>query len=167
MAVETIDQARLPFAFDVARLESAQDAAAAIRDMVVRGAPLIGATAAYGICLGLRADTSDTHLEQLALELIATRPTAVNLVWAVERLRRVLRPLPPKQRSEAAYREAALLCEEDVATNEAIGRHGLPLIEQIWRATGSSRPVFCFHRSTPISRGDSTGTMRPTSSGKP
>ena len=141
MAVETIDQARLPFAFDVARLESAQDAAAAIRDMVVRGAPLIGATAAYGICLGLRADTSDTHLEQLALELIATRPTAVNLVWAVERLRRVLRPLPPKQRSEAAYREAALLCEEDVATNEAIGRYGLPLIEQIWRATGSSRPV--------------------------
>lgn len=141
MAVETIDQTRLPFAFEVARLESANGAADAIRRMVVRGAPLIGATAAYGVCLGLGKDAGNGQLERLAGELIACRPTAVNLVWAVERMLRVLRPLPPLQRFEAAYREAALLCEEDVATNEAIGRHGLSLIEQIWQAAGSSRPV--------------------------
>lgn len=141
MAVETIDQTRLPFEFVIVRLESADDAAAAISTMVVRGAPLIGVTAAYGLCLGLASNASDQQLDDLARALVATRPTAINLVWAVERMVRVLSPLPPSQRLTAAYHEASLLCEEDVQVNEALGQHGLSLIEQCWRTAGSSRPV--------------------------
>lgn len=132
-AVEIIDQTRLPFHFEIVRLESAAAAMDAIRRMLVRGAPLIGATAAYGICLGLRKDTYDRHLERLATELIDCRPTAVNLRWAVERMLALLGPLPPDRRLAAAYREAALICDEDVAVNEAIGTHGLGLIETLHR----------------------------------
>lgn len=132
-AVEIIDQTRLPFHFEIVRLESAAAAMDAIRRMLVRGAPLIGATAAYGICLGLREDAHDRHLERLATELIDCRPTAVNLRWAVERMLALLGPLPPDRRLAAAYREAALICDEDVAVNEAIGTHGLGLIEALYR----------------------------------
>ena len=132
-AVEIIDQTRLPFHFEIVRLESAAAAMDAIRRMLVRGAPLIGATAAYGICLGLRKDAHDRHLERLATELIDCRPTAVNLRWAVERMLARLGPLPPDRRLAAAYREAALICDEDVAVNEAIGTHGLGLIEALHR----------------------------------
>lgn len=132
-AVEIIDQTRLPFHFEIVRLESAAAAIDAIRRMLVRGAPLIGATAAYGICLGLREDTRDRHLERLATELIDCRPTAVNLRWAVERMLARLGPLPPDRRLAEAYREAALICDEDVAVNEAIGTHGLGLIETLHR----------------------------------
>ena len=132
-AVEIIDQTRLPFRFEIVRLESAAAAMDAIRRMLVRGAPLIGATAAYGLCLGLREDVRDAHLERLATELIDCRPTAVNLRWAVARMLARLRPLPAGERLRAAYGEAALICDEDVAVNEAIGTHGLGLIEALHR----------------------------------
>lgn len=138
-AVEIIDQTRLPFRFEIVRLESAAAAMDAIRRMLVRGAPLIGATAAYGLCLGLREDVRDAHLERLATELIDCRPTAVNLRWAVERMLARLGPLPPDRRLAAAYREAALICDEDVAVNEAIGTHGLGLIEALHRRKTRSR----------------------------
>ncbi len=113
----------------------------AIRRMLVRGAPLIGATAAYGICLGLRRGVSSAVLEDMAGRLIACRPTAINLRWAVDRMLRVLLPLPEETRLAAAYREAGMICEEDVQTNEAIGRHGAGLIEAIWREKGAREPV--------------------------
>ena len=140
-AVEIIDQTRLPFRFEIVRLESAGAAMDAIRRMLVRGAPLIGATAAYGLCLGLREDVRDAHLERLATELIDCRPTAVNLRWAVARMLARLRPLPAGERLRAAYGEAALICDEDVAVNEAIGTHGLGLIEAVWRQKGGRGPV--------------------------
>ena len=140
-AVEIIDQTRLPFEFVVVRLESAAAAMDAIRGMLVRGAPLIGATAAFGLCLGLREDAGDRHLEWLATALIACRPTAVNLRWAVARMLALLRPLPVGERLRAAYGEAALICDEDVAVNEAIGTHGLGLIEAVWRQKGGRGPV--------------------------
>jgi methylthioribose-1-phosphate isomerase len=141
MGVEIIDQTRLPFHFRVVRLDTVEAAMTAIRDMLVRGAPLIGATAAYGICLGLRQHTSTEALENMATRLIACRPTAINLRWAVERMLRLLRPLPEGQRLEAAYREAGRICEEDVATNEALGTHGATLIEAIARTKGPGEPV--------------------------
>jgi methylthioribose-1-phosphate isomerase len=99
--------------------------------MQVRGAPLIGATAAYGICLALRADASDEALEHAYAVLLATRPTAINLKWALDEMMAVLRNRPRDERRAAAYRRAAEICEEDVAINQAIGRHGLALIEAI------------------------------------
>ncbi len=140
IGVEIIDQTQLPFRFAVVRLESLEEAMAAIRQMLVRGAPLIGATAAYGICLGLRQGATSSALETIATQLIACRPTAINLRWAVERVLRVLLPLPAEQRLAAAYREAGRICDEDVAANEAIGRHGAPLIEAIGKKkrTGES-----------------------------
>ena len=99
--------------------------------MQVRGAPLIGATAAYGICLALRADASDESLERAYAELLATRPTAVNLNWALDEMLAAVRNRPREERVAAAYRRAAEICDEDVAINQAIGRHGLKLIEEI------------------------------------
>ena len=93
--------------------------------MLVRGAPLIGATAAYGMALAMRADASDAALDQAYDTLIATRPTAINLKWALDEMRRVLRPLPPSERAAAAYARAAAIADEDIAINQAIGRHGL------------------------------------------
>ncbi|WP_457574326.1 S-methyl-5-thioribose-1-phosphate isomerase [Desulfolithobacter sp.] len=139
--VEIIDQTRLPHRFEVVRLETLADACRAISDMLVRGAPLIGATAAYGFCLGLRRDSSDQALLQIGEQLVRCRPTAVNLRWAVERMRLVLAPLSVEARLEAAYREAGRICEEDVATNEAIGRHGVELIRQIWEEKEKKTPV--------------------------
>jgi methylthioribose-1-phosphate isomerase len=129
-SVGAIDQRRLPHEFVVARLESVDAAADAIRSMLVRGAPLIGATAAYGMALAMRADSSDAALDQAYRLLIATRPTAINLKWALDEMQRRLRPLSPAARAEAAYVRAGEIAEEDVAINRDIGRHGLALIEQ-------------------------------------
>ena len=120
--VEIIDQTRLPHDFVVARLTTLEDAAHAIRAMLVRGAPLIGATAAYGLCLAIRADASDASLDAAYETLIATRPTAVNLRWALDDMRDRLGPLAPGERRAAAYQRAAEICDEDVAINRAIGR---------------------------------------------
>lgn len=130
--VEIIDQTLLPHEFKVVVLESLDDAATAIRHMLVRGAPLIGATAAYGMCLGLRLGTSDSTVDRIGENLTDCRPTAVNLHWAVERMKSILLPLPEEQRIEAAYREAGAICEEDVQTNEALGENGLRIIREIW-----------------------------------
>jgi methylthioribose-1-phosphate isomerase len=129
--VGAIDQRRLPHEFVVTRLTNAVDAAEAIRSMLVRGAPLIGATAAYGIALAMRADSSDANLDHAYKLLIATRPTAINLKWALDEMARVLRPLPRSARVDAAYTRAREIAEEDVAINRDIGRHGLKLIEAI------------------------------------
>src|SRR4029077_9935031 len=101
-SVGAIDQRRLPHEFVVAHLVSAEDAADAIRTMLVRGAPLIGATAAYGVALAMRADASDAALDRAYKMLIATRPTAINLKWALDEMERALRPLAPSARTEAA-----------------------------------------------------------------
>jgi methylthioribose-1-phosphate isomerase len=138
--VAVIDQTRLPFEFELRHLQTAADAARAIRDMIVRGAPLIGVTAAYGVALGMRADASDAGLDGAAALLGATRPTAVNLRWALERMRRRLAGLPPAQRVAEAYAEAARIAEEDVAACAAIGRHGRAIIEQLAAERGG-RPV--------------------------
>ncbi len=141
VGVEIIDQTQLPFRFVVVRLDTLEEAMAAISQMLVRGAPLIGATAAYGICLGLRDSMSSARLEAMAAGLVSCRPTAINLRWAVERMLRVLLPLPDELRLAAAYFEAGQICEEDVVTNEAIGSHGAGLIEAIWRKKGGESPV--------------------------
>lgn len=130
-AVEIIDQTRLPHEFIVRRLSTLADAAEAIAVMRVRGAPLIGATAAYGLALAALIDVSDAALHAAAERLVATRPTAVNLRWAVQRLLARLLPLPPGERVDAAWAEAAALCEEDVAQNRAIGQHGLTLLQAL------------------------------------
>jgi methylthioribose-1-phosphate isomerase len=128
-SVRIFDQTRLPWAVEILRLTNEAEVAEAIRSMQVRGAPLIGAVAAYGLALALRRDPA--ALEPVAEMLGRTRPTAINLRWALERMLARLRPLPPAERAAAAYAEAAAICEEDVAMNEAIGRHGLPLIEEV------------------------------------
>jgi methylthioribose-1-phosphate isomerase len=132
-SVEIIDQTRLPHAFAIERVGSLEDAARAIRDMQVRGAPLIGATAAYGMALAMRADASDAHLKEAYATLALTRPTAVNLRWALDRMRSVLALRPVPTRTKTAYAEAACIADEDVATNEAIGKFGFDLIRDVAR----------------------------------
>lgn len=129
--VGIIDQTVLPFAFRTAVLETPEEAARAIAEMQVRGAPLIGVTAAYGIALAMRADPSDEALEAACSLLAAARPTAVNLRWAIERARAVLISLEPQARCVAAYELAARMADDDVAVNRRIGRHGLELIRQV------------------------------------
>ena len=140
-AVRIIDQRWLPHEFRVVALETLDDFAAAIREMWVRGAPLIGATAAWGVATEMRRDPSDAHLAQVAEVLLATRPTAVNLRWAIARMRKVLEALPPKERAAAAQAEAQAICDEDVAINEAIGEHGLALIREIAAKKPADAPV--------------------------
>jgi methylthioribose-1-phosphate isomerase len=130
-AVEIIDQTRLPHAFAIARLATLDDAAHAIRAMLVRGAPLIGATAAWGLWLALRADASDTALNRAHATLLATRPTAVNLRWALDRVRAHVAPLAAPARADAARRLAVEICDEDVALNRGLAAAGLPLIQSI------------------------------------
>ena len=137
--VSVVDQTRLPFAFDIRHLRSVADAAGAIRDMVVRGAPLIGVTAAYGVALAMREDTSDAALEQAVEQLGSTRPTAVNLRWALARMAGVLRDSAETQRTERAYAEAGRIADEDVEACAAIGRHGERIIAAI--AADRRRPV--------------------------
>jgi methylthioribose-1-phosphate isomerase len=131
VTVAVIDQTRLPFAFELQHLRTAEQAAVAIRDMVVRGAPLIGVTAAYGVALGMRADPSDAGLERAVAVLGATRPTAVNLRWALARMQALLACHGPPERMRVAYEEAGRIADEDVAACAAIGRHGLGILEQI------------------------------------
>ncbi|MCP1843059.1 methylthioribose-1-phosphate isomerase [Bradyrhizobium sp. USDA 4524] len=130
-SVGAIDQRRLPHEFIVAKLTTADEAGEAIRSMLVRGAPLIGATAAYGMALAMRADASDAALERAGKMLLATRPTAVNLKWAVDEMQRALAPLAASARAEAAYARAREIADEDVEINREIGRHGFGLIETI------------------------------------
>jgi methylthioribose-1-phosphate isomerase len=130
-SVGAIDQRRLPHEFIVAKLTTADEAGEAIRSMLVRGAPLIGATAAYGMALAMRADASDAALERAGKMLLATRPTAINLKWAVDEMQRALAPLAASARAEAAYARAREIADEDVEINREIGRHGLGLIETI------------------------------------
>ncbi len=139
-SVGIIDQTRLPFRYETARLTTLADAAHAIRTMRVRGAPLIGAAAAYGICLALRDDASDAALERACETLAATRPTAINLRWALGEMLAALRNRPRAERLAAAYARAGEIADEDVAINAAIGRHGLPLIQTI-AATKNGAPV--------------------------
>ncbi len=135
-AVHIIDQTRLPHRFETVRLESLKDADHAIRAMLVRGAPLIGATGAYGLALALFRDASDAALEDARRTLLATRPTGANLAWALEDVAAKARPLPPAARAAAAFRRAGEICDEDVAINYAIGEHGLGLI----RAAAARKP---------------------------
>ncbi|MFZ1098717.1 MAG: S-methyl-5-thioribose-1-phosphate isomerase [Steroidobacteraceae bacterium] len=126
--VRVIDQSRLPFEFATIDLETLADAARAITTMVVRGAPLIGATAAYGMALAARSNPSDSHLAEAARILQATRPTAINLAWALARMRKVLAEIQPKERVGVAFQEAAAICEADVEQCRLIGVHGLEII---------------------------------------
>jgi methylthioribose-1-phosphate isomerase len=131
-----IDQARLPFELREVELDDVAQAVQAIRSMQVRGAPLIGATAAYGMALAMQSDPADAQLERAGALLGATRPTAVNLQWALSRMVARLRPLAPAARANAAWQEADRIAEEDVALNRAIGRHGLALLQSIAEAKG-------------------------------
>ncbi len=123
-----LDQTQLPQKVVFTRLTDVQTVAAAIRDMQVRGAPLIGATAAYGVAMGLAADNSDTSLQRMLAVLAATRPTAVNLHWALERMRQTVCSLEPACRADAAWLEARRIADEDATANALIGKHGLELM---------------------------------------
>jgi methylthioribose-1-phosphate isomerase len=137
-AVEIIDQTRLPHAVEIVRLANVADAVLAISEMRVRGAPLIGVTAAWGLALALAEDASDLGLEGAAARLRASRPTAVNLAWAVDQVSRVVAALPRAARAAAARTEAARLAEDDVAACRAIGEHGAALIEAASRRKGGA-----------------------------
>lgn len=128
-SVEIIDQTALPHRLETVTLHTYEDAALAIKDMLVRGAPLIGATAAYGFALAMRQDATDQGMDDAYDCLIATRPTAVNLRWALDDMRTLLQGQPAKDRERIAYRRAADICEADIEICAAIGRYGLPLIE--------------------------------------
>lgn len=138
-AVEIIDQTRLPHVFATVRLKTLDEAAVAIAEMWVRGAPLIGATAAYGIALAMAADASDTALAAAHDRLLATRPTAVNLRWALADMAETLGPLRPAARAARAWARAAEIADADVAMNHAIGVHGLALFRALWE--GKGRPA--------------------------
>ena len=138
-AVEIIDQTRLPHAVEIVRLTRLGDAVRAIADMQVRGAPLIGATAAWGLALAMRQDASDAGLAGAVRELAASRPTAVNLAWALERVRARIAPLPAADRAAAAAAEAAAIADEDVAMCRAIGEHGADLIAAAAARAGGRR----------------------------
>ncbi len=139
--VGVIDQTALPHRFATARLATVEDAARAIATMQVRGAPLIGATAAYGIALALKADASDEAIERACAMLASTRPTAINLKWALGEMTAAVRNRPRGERVAAAYRRAAEICDEDVAINQAIGRHGVKLIEAMAAKKKPGEPV--------------------------
>jgi len=130
-SIGVIDQRALPHALLSASLGTLEDVAKAIREMWVRGAPLIGAVAAYGICFAVREDASEGGIERACEVLLATRPTAVNLQWALGEMRRALVAVPAASRFDVGWRRAAAICDEDVAINEALGRHGLRLLREL------------------------------------
>src|ERR1700749_397115 len=144
-SIRIIDQTKLPWTLEILRLTDLAQAAHAIRSMQVRGAPLIGAAAAYGLCLSLRHDSSSEAMEGDASLLAATRPTAVNLRWALERMLTRLRNTPAAERVQVAYQEAAAIADEDVAQNESIGCHGLTLIEDAAAARPGRRVNILTH----------------------
>lgn len=137
-AVGILDQTQLPHAFVTLRLESLQGMVTAIKTMQVRGAPLIGAAAAYGMALAARNSASDAALHEAAEILLASRPTAVNLRWALQRMLARLLALPQQDRLQGAWSEAAAICDEDVALNLLIGLHGLSLIKEVLAKTRRS-----------------------------
>ena len=139
VSVEIIDQTKLPHDFVVRRLSNLAEAAHAIKSMQVRGAPLIGATAAYGVALAMRADPSDASLAQAYDMLLATRPTAVNLRWALDAMRQRLKKLSPASRPDVAWRRAAEISDEDVEINRAIGENGLAVIRSLAAGSAGSR----------------------------
>ncbi len=130
-SVHIFDQTKLPWSLEILRLTDAAQVIHAIRSMQVRGAPLIGAAAAYGLTLAIKRDASDEAMEQSAAQIAAARPTAINLRWAIDRMTAKLRPLAPADRLREAYLEALAICDEDAAQNEAIGNNGLGLIQSI------------------------------------
>ena len=130
-AVKIIDQRWLPHEFRVVELANRQAFATAIADMWVRGAPLIGATAAYGVAVQMKSNPSDNALEEIWEFLHATRPTAINLRWALDEMTALLKPLAPSERAAAAYNRAAEICDEDVERNRQIGLNGLEIIKEI------------------------------------
>jgi methylthioribose-1-phosphate isomerase len=138
-AVVVIDQTQLPHVFTTITLTSLEDACHAIKSMIVRGAPLIGVTAAYGVWLAMQVSPEDDRLEEAVSRLGATRPTAVNLHWALSHMARMLKPLRPDQRLEHAKAEADRLADADVACNHAIGLHGLQIIRDLY--TAKKRPI--------------------------
>ena len=139
--VNVIDQTQLPHNFKISTLETADDAARAISTMMVRGAPLIGATAAYGICLGMREDASDGGLDRVCELLEHTRPTAINLRWGIHEMRRVLGNIERKFRVDTAYTHASNMCTADIETNQAIGRHGFGLLVKISDRKPMGKPI--------------------------
>lgn len=140
-AVEVIDQTKLPHEFVTLRLNSAKDCAVAIKTMVVRGAPLIGATAAYGMALAMREDASDTGLDRAHDMLLETRPTAINLHWALKRMRDLLRNQPREARAALAWKEAGVICDEDVAVCRSIGEHGLKIFRDAAAKKKTGEPL--------------------------
>ncbi|MFE0013288.1 S-methyl-5-thioribose-1-phosphate isomerase [Mesorhizobium sp. NPDC059054] len=130
-SVDIIDQRWLPHEFRVVTLSTVEDVAVAIRDMWVRGAPLIGVTAAYGMAIQMLADASDASLDAAWEKLHETRPTAINLRWALDEMRKLLKPLPVSDRVAAAYKRAAEIADEDVELNRSIGGNGLAIIKEI------------------------------------
>ncbi len=140
-SVGIIDQTQLPYAFEIVKLHTMEDAAHAIRVMQVRGAPLIGATAAYGVALAMRADSSDDALHNACSVLLQTRPTAVNLHWALDRARKNLIRVEPSYRAAAAFTLANEICDEDIGINMAIGMHGMELIAAISETKRKGEPV--------------------------
>ncbi len=140
-ALQIIDQTLLPHRFEIRTLANLALAAEAIRSMRVRGAPLIGATAAHGLALGLAEDPSDAGLDRAVDTLLATRPTAVNLKWAIDRVVRAVAPLKAADRTAVARVEAIAICDEDAATCEAIGDHGLVLLQQLAAAKAADEPL--------------------------
>lgn len=139
--VKIIDQRWLPHQFRIVELANREAFATSIRDMWVRGAPLIGATAAYGVAVQMQQDPSDRSLEETWEVLHETRPTAINLRWALDQMRSLLKPLPEKERAVAALRRAAEICDEDVACNRRIGLNGLELIRKIAAGKKTGEPV--------------------------
>jgi methylthioribose-1-phosphate isomerase len=140
-ALQIIDQRWLPHDFQIAQLDSMSDYVKSIKEMQVRGAPLIGATAAYGMALAMRQDPSDAALDSAWSTLNATRPTAINLRWALTRCRDLLLPLPQDQRGAAALALAHEIADEDVEINRRIGQHGLTLIRDIADSKTDGSPV--------------------------
>ncbi len=140
-SVDIIDQRWLPHEFRVVTLKTVEDVATAIRDMWVRGAPLIGVTAAYGVAIAMAGDASNAALDRVWEKLHETRPTAINLKWALDDMRGLLRGLPEAQRREVAYARASAIAEEDVLLNRAIGGHGLSIIKQIAARKKPGEPV--------------------------
>jgi len=139
VSVGILDQTQLPHRFETATLTNLADAAKAIQTMQVRGAPLIGATAAYGVALAMGAGASEAALEEAHRVLLATRPTAINLRWALDDMAAHLRAVPEAERAAAAYARAAAIADADVAQNEAIAKHGLGLFEAAQR--GGAAPL--------------------------
>ena len=140
-SVDIIDQRWLPHEFRVVTLRTVEDVAVAISDMWVRGAPLIGVSAAYGMAIAMAADASDAALDATWERLHATRPTAINLRWALDDMRRLLAPLQPQARARAAYERAAAIADEDVELNRAIGENGLAVIRRIAAGKRPGEPV--------------------------